>query len=148
MRLLPTAIVLLVGLLQLAVAAQAREYSAGQVWTYHVRPGDEGSTRQINYIESDPRLASIFHVSLFGPHLGSSADPGTRITQIAHLPVLKATLDASVIVLTANSARSVAFEEGYAHRRQAFDSGRAGIYPIPAADIISTAAKTMIRPEP
>jgi hypothetical protein len=148
MRPLATSIVLLVGIAHLAVAVQAREYCAGQVWTYHVRPGDEGSTLQINKVESDQKLGSIFHISLFGLHLGSFADPGSRIAQIARLPVSKATLDASVIALTFNPARSVAFEEGYSLWRQAFDSGRAGIYTIPVADIISTAANTMSKPQP
>ena len=85
-----------VGLLLVMGASSARDYAAGQVWTYHVKPGDEGSTLQINKVEQDPKLGPIFHMSVFGLRISNPRVAGGILTELPHLPVSKETLDKSV----------------------------------------------------
>lgn len=124
-------------------ASAEHKYGVGQVWTYHVRPGDESSTLQINKIEQDPRLGAIFHISVFGVHISGSRLTGNIASELAHLPVSKQTLDASVQALSSDPYRQVAYEQGYSVWRQAFDSGHAGVYTITVAEIISTAEQAI-----
>jgi hypothetical protein len=126
-------------------ASTAREYAVGQVWTYHVRPGDESSTLQINKIDQDPTLGAIFHISVFGVHISGSRSTGNIASELPHLPVSKQTLDASVEALSSNPYRQVAYEQGYSIWRQAFDSGHGGVYTITIAEIISTVEKAIAR---
>ncbi len=135
-----------VGLLMIMGASNARDYAAGQVWTYHVKPGDEGSTLQINKVEQDPKLGAIFHISVFGLRITNPRVAGGILTELPHLPVSKETLDKSVESLSHASARPVAYEEGYAHWKREFDAGHAGIYTISVAEIVALAEQTMSKP--
>jgi hypothetical protein len=129
-------------ILSLAVAS-AHDYAMGQVWTYHVRPGDEGSTLQINKIERDPKLGTIYHISIFDVHVPNPGSAGGFITEIPHLPVSEATLNESVESLLPQPARSVDYAEGYAIWKRAFDAGRAGIYTVSIGEIVSALEQTM-----
>jgi len=135
-----------VGLLLVMGASSARDYAAGQVWTYHVKPGDEGSTLQINKVEQDPKLGPIFHISVFGLRISNPRVAGGILTELPHLPVSKETLDKSVESLSHTAIRPVAFEEGYAHLKREFDAGRAGIYTMSVAEIVTLAEQTMSKP--
>ena len=123
--------------------ASAHEFAVGQVWTYHVRPGDEGSTLQINRIDKDTKLGTIYHISVFGLHVSSPIAPGGFITELPHLPVSEQTLDKSVETLTSQPARAVDYAPGYAAWKQAVDAGRGGIYTISVAEIAALLQKTM-----
>ena len=135
-----------VSLLLVMGASSARDYAAGQVWTYHVKPGDEGSTLQINKVEQDPKLGPIFHISVFGLRISNPRVAGGILTELPHLPVSKETLDKSVESLSHAAIRPVAYEEGYAHWKREFDAGRAGIYTMSVAEIVTIAEQTMSKP--
>jgi hypothetical protein len=134
------------GLLLVMGMSSAHDYAAGQVWTYHVNAGDEGSTLQINKIEQDPKLGPIFHISVFGLRISNPHIAGGVLTELRHLPVSKETLDKSVESLVKSPIRPVAYEEGYAHWKQAFDAGQAGIYTMSVAEIVALAQQTMSKP--
>jgi len=123
--------------------AMAQDYAAGQVWTYHTRPGENESTLQINKIEQDPKLGPIFHISVFGVHLSSPSFAVQLAADLPHLPVSKKTLDQSVVAISSNPFRAIDYEPGYAQWRKAFDSGHAGIYTITIAALLSLAQKSM-----
>jgi hypothetical protein len=131
------------GFLSVIGTSSAGDYAEGQVWTYHTRSGDEGSTFQINKIETDPKLGRIFHISVFGVHLNNPHVAGGITTDLPHFPVSKETLDKSVISLAGMPTRKVAYEEGYAEWKKAFDAGRAGIFTISVAEIVSTIEQTI-----
>lgn len=130
-------------LMSAATVVSARDYAVGQVWTYHVRPGDAGSTLQINKIEKDPMLGTIYHISIFGLRVPSPIATGGFITELPHLPVSQQTLDKSVESLTPQSARAVDYAQGYAEWKRAFDAGRGGIYTISIAEIVGTLEQTV-----
>jgi hypothetical protein len=136
------------GFLLITGAASARDYAAGQVWKYHVKPGDEASTLQINKIDQDPKLGAIYHISVFGLHISNPRVAGGVLTELPHLPVSKETLDNSVESLTKTPVRPVAYEEGYAHWKKEFDAGHAGIYTMSVAEIVTLAEQTMSKPAP
>jgi len=138
----------LAALLLLTTAVAAHDCAVGQVWTYRVRPGDEGSVVQINKIESHPKLGAIYHISLFGLHAVGSGFASGTITQLPHLPVSQGTLDVSVDALTTMAPRPVEYEAGYAEWRRAFDAGRAGIYTISLAEIVTTMIEGLSRAPP
>jgi hypothetical protein len=133
-------------LASVASVASAHDFAVGQVWTYHVRPGDEGSTLQINRIDKDSKLGTIYHISLFGLRIPSSLAPGGFITNLPHLPVSEQTLEKSVESLTPQPPRAVDYAPGYAEWKRAFDAGKGGIYTISVAEIAITLEKTMSRP--
>jgi hypothetical protein len=135
-----------IGLLMVMGASNAHDYAAGQVWTYHVKSGDEGSTLQINKIEQDPKLGAIFHISVFGLRISNPRVAGGILTELPHLPVSKETLDKSVESLSHAPLRPVAYEQGYAHWKREFDAGHAGIYTISIAEIVTLAEQTMSKP--
>jgi hypothetical protein len=137
-----------VGLLMVMGASSARDYAAGQVWTYHVNSGDESSTLQINKIEQDPKLGAIYHISVFGLHISNPRVAGGILTELPHLPVSKETLDKSVETLVNAPLRPVAYEEGYAHWKKEFDAGHAGIYTMSVAEIVTLAEQTMSKVAP
>jgi hypothetical protein len=59
-----------VGLLfMMGGAANAQDYAVGQVWSYHTRPGEDKSVLQINKIEQDPKLGTIFQISVYGIYI-------------------------------------------------------------------------------
>ena len=117
-------------------ASSARDFAAGQVWTYHVKPGDEGSTLQINKVEQDPKLGPIFHISVFGLRISNPRVAGGVLTELPHLPVSKETLDKSVESLSHAPVRPVAYERGICSLEAGeFDAGRAGIYAMSVAEM-------------
>lgn len=125
------------GLLSIASLAEGRDYEEGQVWTYHTRSGDESSLLQINRIDTHERLGSIFHVSILSvrlpPH--GTAEPFT--TDLPHCPVSRETLDKSVIALSPVPRRAISFQQGYRQWKGAFDAGKAGIFTLSIAEIVS-----------
>ena len=132
-----------IALLVVATASDGHDYVVGQVWTYHVRPGDEGSTLQINKIDQNPTLGTIYHISVFGLRVPNPRVVNGVITELLHLPVSKKTLDLSVDELTNDSPRVVDYESGYDIWKRAFDSGQAGIYTISVADIVAVTEQMM-----
>jgi hypothetical protein len=124
-------------LLLITVAADAANYKAGQVWSYHHRPGDDGSTVLIDRVESVPNLGTIYHVSVLQIHV---KDPtgSIRVVDLPHCPVSSTTLDISLVALIGKRAPYESYMQGYTEWRQAFDAGHAGVYTIPLSEIIAT----------
>jgi len=118
-------------------AASKPRYAEGQVWEYRTRAGDEGSLLKIQKIETGSEFAAlgpVYHVSVVGVHLG-----GGSAREIAHLPVSRGTLDAS---LTRLSRRHVDFpdvEEGIAEWRAA----DGGVFTISMAEIVGIVEQTI-----
>jgi hypothetical protein len=121
------------------------DYAVGQVWTYHVREGDEGSTLQIDKIDKDPRRGTIAYISVLGVKVVNPRS-SVAITEI-NVPVSIITLDKSVIALSPNRARPMNPVPGYASWKELFDSGRASFYNVGVAQIVAKAQERMSKPE-
>lgn len=120
----------------IATAGQADArvgYQEGQVWEYRTRPEDSGSLLRIQSIEANPAFAKygpIYHISVVGVHFQGAALSG----ELAHLPVSRETLDASVTRLSSASVTFPNADPGIAEWR----SAQGGVFTIPLAEIISS----------
>jgi hypothetical protein len=115
---------------------RAHEFLEGQVWSYKTRPGEEKSTLLINKVEADPRLGSIFHVSVSGVSVRNSRVPADVTSELPHVPVSKQTLEQSCVKLVGKSPFNPDYLEGYTEWRSAFDQGNAGLFSVSIAEII------------
>jgi hypothetical protein len=68
------------------------------------------------------------------------------VTDVAHLPVSKATLDGSVVALTGTRERFPGYRSGYDQWKKAFDAGRAGVFTISLAEVVATIEAGILRP--
>jgi hypothetical protein len=86
---------LLVGGLVMAAdtSSQAHKFSPGQVWTFHIDPGEPAATLTILKVETLEKIGDVIHISV------SAARVPGGITRIGHLPMSRAALDKSVVEL-------------------------------------------------
>lgn len=134
-----------IGAVAFASAVQADApavYQQGQVWEYRTRPEDTGSLLRIQRIEANPALAQygpIYHISVIGARFKDRRLSGN----LAHLPVSRQTLDASVIRLSSASPTFPDAGPGIDKWR----SAQGGVFTIPLAEIIGS-VEQMFRPRP
>ena len=114
--------------------APGDRYAEGQVWEYKTRPQDAGSLLRIQRIEDGGKLGTIYHINLIGIVLGNKGP-----TVIQHLPVSKATLDASVIRLSDAKRDWPDATAGIAQWRAA----QGGVFDIPISEIVATVEKAV-----
>jgi len=123
--------------------APASRYAERQTWDYRTRPGDEGSMLKIQRIEPWPGAPAgenrlVYHISLIGVRFGPRRTP----TELQHLPVSQASLDASVTRLNDTMAHFPEPDEGIAAWREA----RGGVFTIPVAEIVDVVEQAMGQP--
>jgi hypothetical protein len=128
----------------LAQGVLAREFSAGQVWAYKSRPGEEESRLLINKVDVSPVLGPIFHISITGLRV-KHRDPAQITTDLPHLAVSIRTLQASCTKLVGESAPDARFLEGYAQWKQVFEQGKAGVWTAPLAAIVQAVEDAMMK---
>jgi hypothetical protein len=130
--------------------AQARDFEAGQLWSYQTRPGDESSLVLINLVESVPKLGTVYHISVLKVHMPSWKDNSRPEIDLPHFPVLKETLEKSLIAHVGERAPLEAYRNGYDTWRTAFDAGRAGAFTVSVAEVVSMIEETIEknRPQP
>lgn len=109
-------------------------YAVGQVWRYRTRSDDPGSLLKIQQIEAGSALGPIYHISIIGVRLGQDR----RVSEIAHTPVSRQTLDGSVTEMAASDARFPDAAPGIAQWRAA--SG--GVFTLSVAEIVEVIDKT------
>lgn len=126
-------------------AAEARDFSEGEVWSYKSRPGEAGSTLLINRVETDSKLGSIYHISLSGVRVKNLRAPSGISTELAHFPVSQQTLEQSCIKLLGTSKPNPKYLEGYAEWKRAFDQGNAGVFTTSVAEIVDVVESTTSR---
>lgn len=111
------------------LSAEEREYAVGQVWTYDTAPEDKGSLIQIREIEQigpPDQPMTVYHISMSGVSVGQDVPIG-----LGHLPVSRATLDASVTGLVANAPPFDDYTEGKAQ----WQAANGGVFTISLKEI-------------
>ena len=111
-------------------------FSAGQVWTYNTRAGEDSSRIIICRVEEDPNLGQIVHIHVNGLRLKNQRAPSGYSDQIGHMPYSGNALRKSVSKLESTTVALPAFEEGYQQWRGAFDRGKAGVWTAPLSEAI------------
>jgi hypothetical protein len=114
----------------------ASDFLEGQVWSYKTRGGEETSTILINKVESNAKLAQIFHISVIGVRVKNRRATSDVTTELPHLPVSKQTLDASCVEIVGRSSPHPQYIAGYTDWKRAFDQGRAGIWTASISEIV------------
>jgi hypothetical protein len=114
-----------------------RDYRVGEVWTFRSAPLPE-SRVVIGKIDAHERFDQVFSVSIKTVPLATGAGGEIRVSDISHVPVMKSVLDTSLLEQVGIGEPSEAFAEGYGQWREAFDSGKAGVFTIEISKVIET----------
>ncbi|MBL8299412.1 MAG: hypothetical protein JNN30_13825 [Rhodanobacteraceae bacterium] len=125
--------------------ANAHEFKEGEVWTYRTRPGESTSTLLINKIESKLNFGQVFHISVRGVSIKNPRAPGGVTTNLPHFPVSRKTLEDSALELVRSEVPDPCYLEGYEQWKQAFESGKAGVFTISVAEIVGVIEQTVNR---
>jgi hypothetical protein len=99
--LLAPPLLLLIGGISMAAGApsQKHDFAPGQVWTFHLDPGEPAATLTILKVETLEKLGDVVHISVSAVRV-----PG-GVTGIGHLPMSRSALDRSVVKLVGTEDR-------------------------------------------
>lgn len=128
--LLAAFVVMVVSLANAGVAMAQVAIAEGQVWTFKHAPSD---TARVAIVRIEPYGdGQAVHVSIYGlPN-----NPPGFAGEIAHMPFDRAVLEASLDVLTEETARTdLPFRSGYAQWRRA----RGGVFTLSLIEAINVA---------
>ena len=114
----------------------------GQVWHYHTRPGEEKSTLTILRVDTTARLGILVHIAVDGVRVKNPGTDGVT-TKLPHLPFSEKAVRRSVTTKVRDRAAIPDYREGYSIWRHDFDSGRAGVYTITVAEVVTIVEKTL-----
>jgi hypothetical protein len=117
--------------------APARDYAVGQVWAVQGRAEDVRPSVKVQAVEGTG-AATIYHVSAVGVRLGG------RIGELRHLPVSRATLDASVIGPGDATLRFPEAAEGIVMWRAL----KGGVFTVPLAEVFAFADRSVTAATP
>lgn len=123
------------------IPATDPEFRVGQVWSYHTRPGDEGSTVSIYKIEAIGKVGEIIHVRVDGLHIHNGR--GDEVPSVQHMPFQRKAFAESVVQLIRTDKNGPDAKEGY----ETWLSACGGAYSISIADVIRIVQKQLGGPE-
>jgi hypothetical protein len=138
----------LAAVISMTTSASARDFEAGQLWSYHSRPGDDASLILINLVESVAKLGPVYHISVLRVHLPSWKDSSRPETDLPHFPVLKVALEKSVVAHVGDRAPFDAYRNGYDTWRAALADGRAGAFTVTIAEVVAMVEATVEKNRP
>lgn len=139
---------LTVFLIGMASQVTARDFAAGELWSYQTRPGETSSLVLIDLVEEVPKLGAVYHISVLKVHLPSWKDSSRPETDLPHFPVLKETLEKSLVARVGNRQPLEGYRRGYDTWRSAFDACKAGAFTISVAEIIDVVEQTIAKNRP
>jgi hypothetical protein len=103
------------------------DFTAGQIWKYNNRPGEEDSTLTILDVEEYEK-EEVVHIRIDG--IKMTLPNGTIADHIKHLPFSAMALTGSVTRLIGHTPGLPTFLEGYTQWKNAFDAGKAGYWDL------------------
>jgi hypothetical protein len=117
------------------------EFEAGQLWTYQTRKSEPTSRILIQRVERDPKAGEIVHIRVV--NLGFKGPKG-MIRELPHLPYSGASLRQCLVALeSTGNPVPPDYEAGYRVWRQAFDSGKGGLFTLDVASVVYAMEKAM-----
>lgn len=114
------------------------DFTAGQVWKYKNRPGEEDSTLTILDVEEYEKDV-VVHIRI--DRITMPLSTGIIADHIKHLPFSATALGSSVTSLIGHIPGLPPFLEGYAQWKNAFDAGKAGYWKMPVQDAVAAVCK-------
>lgn len=127
----------------LSGATMAKDFAAGQEWSYKTRPQDDGSTLIIAQIDKNEKLGNIIHISLINVNVKNPHIDGGISKELPHFPVSEESLRNSVIEYKGMAKTIPPYQEGYKTWKEAFDDGKAGVFTIPVSEIVDVVEKAI-----
>ncbi len=113
------------------------EFSAGQIWKYKTRPGEEASRLVVCKVETHEKFGTIIHIHVEDLAIKNPRPPGGVSRVIGHLPFAEEALRQSVVTIAGRRKTLPDYEEGYKTWKEAFDAGKAGIFTVPVAEVVA-----------
>jgi hypothetical protein len=110
-------------------------FQPGQVWRYHARPGEEGSTLTVLKVETHPKTGVIVHIAVSGVRVRTPS--GGPTTELGHLPLSEEALRRSVTTKVRDGAPTNRGTAGYQEWRRAFEAERGGVFTTTVAECVS-----------
>jgi hypothetical protein len=118
-------------------------FEAGQLWTYQTREDEPASRILIQKVEHDAKVGEIVHIRVV--NLAFKGPKGI-IRQLPHLPFSGPSLRQCLLALE-SSGNGVPpdYEAGYKIWREAFDTGKGGVFTLDVAGVVDAMEKSMQR---
>jgi hypothetical protein len=123
------------GLASSAIAADVA-LKEGECWSYMTRPGEEASFLVIRKIETLPKIGEVIHISIFGLKIKNPKAPKGFAEQAGHVPIAGANLRSSLKKRVQRSIPDVDWKGGYRMWREAYDSGKGGVFTKPVSECV------------
>jgi len=135
------ALVLILVFSRNGVGADARKaatvkvaFQAGQLWTYQTRKDEPTSRILVQRVEHDPNAGEIVHIRVVNLKFKG---PKGIVRELPHLPYSGPSLRKCLVALESSGNRVPAdYEAGYKIWREAFDSGKGGIFTLDVAGVL------------
>lgn len=118
-------------------------YAAGQVWTYHHRPGEDASRVTVLHVDDEPHYGVIVHVAVSDVAIRTPRMPDGLIKTLGHLPISEQAMDWSVAELVETLPEPPDCSDGYTTWREAFDLGQAGVFTVPLGQLVGHLEESM-----
>ncbi|MEM7358931.1 MAG: hypothetical protein AAF431_07535 [Pseudomonadota bacterium] len=114
----------------------AKDYKQGQIWKYDTRSIEPDSRLvivQVDEIDGE----EIVHISVNGLRLKNPHSDTGYGEEVSHMPISPAALSESVIELVGFTDELPDYKEGYGIWREAYDSGKAGVFSITVKESVN-----------
>jgi hypothetical protein len=116
------------------MSSDSRRFEAGDVWSYHARPGEPDSTLTVLRVDHE-EVGTIVHIRVDGLRIPNPHHPAGVSGEIMHMPFAEDAVARSVTERVASGA-PVPEEGGYDEWRRAFDAGEAGVFTLTVAEAV------------
>jgi hypothetical protein len=104
------------------------KFHPGQVWTFKTPAGQPEARIEVLKVEDGGQLGTIIHLAISGVRYGDGQ------TRIPHIPFSESAVETSVLALERESGPVGEFAQGYRLWREAYDSGKGGVFTISVAE--------------
>lgn len=123
------------------------QLKVGQIWKYHTRENEYGSTCTILKIEEvttkKQQKVKLVHVSIDGVMIFNIEAPEGYTNAIGHIPCSENSVVSSVTELIDSTSVQPDLEDGYAVWRKSWDAGRAGYFTLPLKEVVEIVDRQM-----
>ena len=116
---------------------------SGQIWKYKTREGEEDSRVTILKVEKYEKGGIVVHVAVTDININNPQMENEKSNEISHLPFSKESILKSLTDLDSSDNNLPDFEEGYNEWKQAFDSGKGGIFTIEVKEAVEYVEQIM-----
>jgi len=122
----------------------SHDFTAGQVWTYKHRNGEDNSRITIVKVDEEPDYGIVVHVYISDLAIPNDSAPDGITNFICHMPFVAGAVSDSVVELESDSTAEMPdFEDGYRLWREAFEQEEAGVFEVSIAEGVDFVQQTL-----